>query len=311
MNNNEVATAAIRYPVQAFKVKRTTKTLGVDAHLFAPQDDDLSSSPLELHNGFSRFVFTIVDKSNPSSVITPKANIPCRDIDCIKLKTEIAMQEYFSGGTIASTGTIQDNDEHVLKTGPAFTQKLLDNNFRGKTPAEVLIADPNAKEGLLRTKQWLQQNLSQYPKNASQIQAIDDAIMLFDMGELQDVTTDKQPATSSVLEIYKTEYKHLKQTNEQGNSLVYSIQVVFDKSKDYPFTIEITNCFAPIEVLPTGQHRPIMKKATHMAKSSMALSDNEWVGLISHIARVKEYFELTMFRPLFTKAMALAYPNKQ
>lgn len=302
MNNGTTVTEK-KYPLQTFKIKRTTKTIGVDCYLFAPERTDNSCSPLELHNGFSRFLFTIVDKSTPSTTVTPKANIPSRDLACIKLKTDIAMQQYFLGGTPA----VSAGDDNIFANSPAFTQKLFCNSYKGKTPAEVLLGNPQEKENLLKTKQWLQANVEKYPKNKEQIVAIDDALKLLEIGELQNAPST--PASSSVLSIYKTEYKHMSQKNEQGHTLVYSIDITFDASKNYPFTVEITNCFAPIEVLSTGQHRPIMNQATHTVKSSIALSDNEWVGLITHLSQVKTYFELTNFRPLYQMAQEYSYQN--
>ena len=302
MNNNEVKEK--KYPLQTCKIKRTSKTLGVDFYLFAPTEEDNSCSPLELHNGFSRFLFTIVDKSNPSVNVTPRANIPSGDIACIKLKTELAMQAYFLGGNTDSNS----NEENDFKSRPAFTQKLLFGNGKGKTPAEILIANPQEKDNLLQTRAWLLPNVDKYPANKLQIEAIDDAIALLEIGELQE--SSAPPSGVIVRPIYKTEYKHMSQKNEQGNTLVYSISIMFDSSKNYPFTIEITNCFAPIEILPSGQHRPVMNKATHAVKSSIALTDNEWVDMIYHLTDVKQYFELTNFKPLWGIAQKYSYSYK-
>lgn len=290
-----------KYPLQTCVVRRTTKTLGVDCYLFAPTEDDTSCSPLELHNGFSRFLFTIVDKSNPSANVTPRANIPARDIPCIMQRTNLAMQALFLG----NSPSVQNNDDSSLLDSPAFTQKLFDNLHKGKTPAEVLIENPQEKENLLKTKAWLQANIDNYPKNKNQIVAIDDAIQLLEIGELQ--ATPAAPTSSSARDIYRTEYKHMSQKDEQGNTLVYAISITFDASKNYPFVVEISNCFAPIEVLTTGQHRPIMEKATHKAKSSIALSDSEWVGIIDQLYNVKTYFELTNFKPLYGLAQSYSY----
>ena len=296
-----------KYPLQTYKIKRTTKTLGVDFNLFAPAEDDDSCSPLEMHNGFSRFVCTIIDKSNPAACVTPRANIPWRDLAGIKLKTEIAMQAYFLGGTREA---ISDDEQGIAQDGPAFTQKILLGSFKGKTPAEILIGNPQEKSNLLKTRDWLASNMETYPANKAQVQAIDEAVKLLEIGELQGAPAASN-APSSVLSIYKTEYKHMSQKNEQGNTLVYSINIIFDATKNYPFTMEISNCFAPIEVLPSGQHRPVMAKATHLTKSSMAMSDSEWIGLIYHLVDRKRDFELTNFRPLLNRAYSNSYQGNK
>ena len=289
-----------RYPYQVYSVKRQSKVLGVDALLFTPTEND--PSPLELHSGFSRFLFTIVDKTS-STTVTPRANIPCRDVDYIKLATDTAMQSYLLGTNDQGGG----NDELVNR--PAFTQKLTSNLFKNQTPAEVLIAHPEDKSKLLDTKKWLEANLAKYPINKRQIEAIDDALQLLEIGELTSAVPPIKNA--SAFPIYKTEYKHFSEKDKQGNSLIYSISITYDGSKNYPFTCEITNCFAPIEVMPGGTHRPVMKQATHMTKSSMTMSAAEWVGLITHIAKVKEYFEITNFRSLFGKAQEYDAQNRR
>ena len=305
MNN---AVIEKKYPLQTYKIKRTNKTLGVDYYLFAPERTDNSCSPLELHNGFSRFLFTLVDKSAPDVTVTPKANIPIKDLACIKQKTDIAMYLYFVG---SSHPTNQDDEENLFANSPAFTKKLLSNNYKGKTPAEVLIENPQEKENLIKTKQWLQANIEKFPRNKEQIEAIDDALNLLEIGELQGSPSSSHATSrSSVLSLYKTEYKHMSQKNEQGYSLVYSISITFDASKNYPFTVEITNCFAPIKTLPSGQRHPVMEEATHKTKSSMALSDCEWVDLITHLMDVKKCFQVTNFKPMVQMAQEFSYQNK-
>lgn len=303
MENNEV-----KYPLQAFKVKRTTKTLGVDSYLSAPDGSEKSCSPLELHNGYSRFLFTLVDKSNAGVTVTPRANIPARDIPCIELYSRIAAKEYLLGNTAAGS---EEKEEGDLCNSPAYTQKILMGTYKGKTPAEILIANPKEKENLLQTKKLLSDNVDKFPANKFQIKAIEDAISLLEIGELQSGTPSAPKTSSSVKTIYKTEYKHMSQKNEKGDTLVYSISITFDASKNYPFNVEITNCFAPIEVLQSGQHRPIMNKATHMTKSSLALSDSEWISLIDHISSLKKYFELTNFKPLLTVAQNNSYQHNK
>ena len=289
-----------RYPYQTYSVKRQSKVLSVEALLFTPTDND--PSPLELHSGYSRFLFTLIDKTS-STTVTPKANIPCGDISIIKARTDIAMYSYLLGASAQSSV----NDE--LYNRPAFTQKLASTLFKNQSPAEALIADPANKSKLLDTRKWLESNLSKYPNNKKQIDAIDDAIQLFDIGELTGAGAPAKSASS--FPIYKTEYKHFSEKDKQGNSLIYSISIIYDGSKNYPFICEITNCFAPIEVMPGGTHRPVMKQATHMTKSSIAMSDAEWVGLITHISNVKQNFELTNFRNLYSKAQEYDAQNRR
>lgn len=287
-----------RYPKQAYAIKRQTKVMSVEAHLFSPTKE--SAPPLELHSGFSRFLVTIIDKST-STTYTPRANIPALDIPAILEKTKFAMQDYFLGPVPSDS----NNDFH---SSAAFTQKLLAGVHKGKTPAEVLLANPEERDNLLKTKQWLEANLSKFAGNKAQIDAIQEAVTLLDIGELSEGTP--VPSNTSSKIIYKRDYKHFSERDERGNYLIYSISITYDRSKNYPFTCEISNCFAPIEIGPTGTHHPNMKMASHPSKSSLAMSDEEWFSLITHLSNIKNHFEEMKFSDLFTKAEALDEENR-
>lgn len=280
-----------KYPWQIATVKRPKKILSIDAKFFLPGEQE-NVSPLEMHSGYSRCVVTIIDSSG-SSVMTPKANIVAGDIASIKFKTECAIQEIMKG----ARATIP-NDEII--GGPAYTQKLMDKNYKGKTPAEILLKDPNEKDGLLRARNWLQSNLARYPGNKAQIEAIDEAIQLMEIGELRPC----QPQ-ENLLTIYNTENKYFTTKNERGFNQVYKISVMCDPSKNYPFVLNIMNCFAPVESLPDGKRNIKMSEAIDTVKSSISMSVDEWYSIIDRILTTMRNFETINFAQQFK----LAYDN--
>lgn len=280
----------IKYPFQIASVKRQKKVLGVDAKLFTPTDKE-GLSPLELHSGFSRFELTIVDKDTNT---TPTANIPAKDMYYIAKMTDIASQHIVSCGLNGNTGTTNT-------VSPAYTQKLVDKNFKGMTPAEVLLKDPSQETALKNTRNWLEQNVAKYPANKAQITAIDEAIKLLNDGKLSaaDATTN---VSSQNLVVYKTDYKFKSKKNEKGYNLIYGIEVTCDPTRNYPFTITIMNCYAPVETGANGQKNIKMNAAENTVRSSLPMDKMEWICLVENMSRILSLFEQMNFANLFKDA---------
>jgi len=58
---------------------------------------------------------------------------------------------------------------------PAYTTAISAGKLKGKTPAELLLENPQENKPLLiHQKAWLESNLAKYPRNKSQIEAIED-----------------------------------------------------------------------------------------------------------------------------------------
>lgn len=294
-------TSPMKYPWQITAVKRNKKVLGVDAQLYTPPATD---SPLEMHSGFSRFILTILDGSRGESPVPHKANINVHDVAMIRFKTECAMRNMMERPNPAAAGSSVSAD---VPGDVAYTVKLLDKAYRGKTPAEVLIANPAEKDGLLRTRGWLESNLGKYPSNASQIEAIDQAIQLLAIGELAPVS-----GTASItgMTIYETEYKFFTTKNDKGYNAIYQISVICDPEKNYPFVVSVTNGFAPVETLPDGRKNIKISAAEGITKASMSLSDAEWYGVVDRMAATKQQFEEMHFKAQFDIAQDNAFkPN--
>lgn len=277
----------IKYPFQVGSIKRTKKVLGVDAKLSAPTDRE-KLSPLELHSGFSRFELTIVDKETNT---TPTANIPAEDVYAILENSRIALAQVLTNKNV--TG------DNISATGLAYTQKLIDKNYKGLTPAEVLLKDASQETGLTNVKNWLAQNVERYPANRAQINAIDEAIKLLHEGKLsaKDINT-----SSSDIEIYKTDYKFKTKKNEKGYNLIYSIEITCDPAKRYPFSVTIMNCYAPVETGAGGQKTIKMTAAENTIKSTLLMDKKEWTILISKLDRVLTMFEQMNFANLFDES---------
>lgn len=285
----------MKYPNQVCAIKRKDKTLGVDAQLFLPGEKD-NIYPLEMHSGYSRFVFTIIDKSSEGTIITPKANIPAVEIPYVFERTRLAMNVLFTNN-ISSEAAPSD----VFGNSSAYTVKLSDKKFRGMSPAEVLLANSENCTELERIKKWLYNNLAKYPNNAKQIEAIENAITLNEIGELRKedspTSSDRDPIV-----LYSSEKKFMSSKNSKGYNRIYEISVVCDPEKKYPFILNIMNCYAPVEDFSGGQKRIKVSAAEDMIKSSLMLTDKEWYGLIDRTLTTLKLFENMHFKEMFKKA---------
>lgn len=277
----------MKYPNQIISYKRPEKVIGVDAALSLQTED----SPLEMHSGFSRFVVSIVDKKQN---IAPTANIPARDVASIYEKSKAAMA-YLVRDALKPNLQISNGEN----TPPlALTEKIFLKPFTGMTPAEILLADPNNKTELERLRdQVLAKNADKYPKNKKQVEAIDEAIRLMLEGKLEGGNNNTPAVTpSKPYNIYATEYKYKNKQNEKGYNLVYSISIVFDPSRSNPFTVNITNCFAPVETLGDGRKNIVMGKAEDTQKAFFSLTTEEYFEFASVLKNTKERFEMINFK---------------
>jgi hypothetical protein len=280
--------AEIKYPWQIASVKRNKKVLGVDAQLAIP-DEASDVSPLEMHAGYSRFVLTLVDTEHN---ISPTANIPAGEVAYIKKMTDLAM--------LKSMVSPKSSKEESEELNTAYTQKLFDKKFKGMTPAEVLIKNPADKTLLVQTRDWLEANVSRYPNNKLQIEAIDNALLLLDMDELK--KTDIK-SIDSVTTIYKSGNKFKSKTNANGLNLIYSITITYNPAMNYPYAVEITNCYAPVETLGNGQKNIKMQQAVDKVESSLLMNDIEWFSVIDRMELTLENFESMNFSSCYQRAL--------
>jgi hypothetical protein len=278
----------IKYPYQVFSIKRKDKVLGVDAKLFVPTEAE-KTNPLET-SGFSRFEMTIVNKDG-SNTQTATANLPANDVPYIMATTNIALQQMITGKANAAPAT-------SASASTAYTQKLFDKNFKGQTPAEVLLKDPSQEAQLQSVKSWLEQNVAKYPANKAQIVAITEAIDLLHAGKLTAADASAS-ASAANIEIYKSEYKFKSKKNEKGYNLIYGIEVTCDPTRNYPFIVTIMNCYAPVETAAGGQKNIKMNAAEQMVKLQMMVTKEEWYGMITKMNETRTYFEQSKFAEVF------------
>lgn len=304
----------IKYPKQIDSVVRKSKsgykTLGVDSELYLPNAED-STPPLCMHSAFSRIVFTLIEKKSEDDKIYPTANIPANEVEYIKKRTDNAsllmMQDKFSPSNTTNTEKADvDHDDNL-----AYTVKLLDRTFKGKTPADVLLEDAKNADKLVDIVKWLKDNIKRYPKNQLQIDAINNALDLLDTSKLSNEVAKTSSAGNNIIPIYSSGFKFKQKTNEKNMNLVYTIDVVCDTEKDYPYAVTIMNCYAPVTTDSNGLKNIKMKQAESIKKATILLTEAEWYRIICRSLRTINNFENTNFVTQFDKAKDASYHNSQ
>lgn len=283
----------VRYPRQICSAKRETVILSIDNYLSRPDETD-TVPPLEMHSPFSRFVVTIIDKSGTETK-TPKANIPAGDVPGIVEISKLVMLEKMRYESAA-----QEPSAEELSIG--YTQQILVGGFRGKTPADILLENPDDRDKLLSTRNFLADKAAQYASNKKQVEAIDDAVALFDAGKLKKQSGARR---SSAVRVYDVDHKYMRDTNAAGHRLFYSMSIVCQFGNKYPWEVTIENTFAPGVQGPKGGLVPKMEEKSSYAKCTFRMSDMEWSQIVNRIKSDLQYFESSCYRNLYHEAIAI------
>lgn len=110
------------------KTKAGTKTLGIDALLFSPKEEDevrVPAAPLEMHEGYSRFKGTLIVKTTDKKVLT--FNIPAKSVPYIHKKTQMLIEQNMVTNSVAQKmkSMIQTMMKKAVGTVTGYTKSLL------------------------------------------------------------------------------------------------------------------------------------------------------------------------------------------
>lgn len=329
-----------QYPWQinsiVHKSKTAIRTLGMEANLFSPKEEDEfrePSAPLEMHENYSVFRGTLILKEGEAKKYV-RFNIPAKAVPYIYKKTDLLIQQNLLSETLGtkivksiksmikeSTSSISDilvtavnklwegmkivcpglaeasislPTEKKKKgtkstTGPAYTVAMRSGKLKGKTPIAALNEDPKNYDLLVTQKEWLEKNLTSYPDNKTQIDAIVEALELFKAGDIgveAEKDTDTETATYVV---YEAPCKNIKPLDEEGRYTIYQVSVKYVVGNNLPFKIEVMNCYAPVDTKKGNEI--VMSKAVNKKTISMALSEDEWYTLVDSMLTQKRMFE--------------------
>lgn len=276
-----------KYPYQIKSVIHGKQVLSIESKLNISSGESYNDRdpipPLETP-GYSVFKLILIDDNKNSYT----ANIPEEDVPYMMTLTERSI-DFPKNNTQAS------KTERVSK---AYTFRFLVGKVKGKTPAEVL-SNPDGEEQLLSLRKFLEANVSKYKANQEQIDIIDEAIALFKEGKLTETET---PASSNILQLYKTETKYMAATDTKGNHLIYSVQIEKDPARKYSYGITVMNCKAPLMRNKIGLETPNMAKAEDKRTFTMWISEAEWYSTIKKMMETKKAFRYMVVQQQILRA---------
>ena len=174
------------------------------------------------------------------------------------------------------------------------------------------MENPNVnKKMLLNQVDWLQKHLAQYPRNQVQIDAINEALRLFDTGKLTAQSAPSQPVERTDNEIYKSGMRPLiRRKNKNGKTFVYEVKISWIPGSEKPIEIEIKNYFAPVVKRENGLLNVMAKEKEEEIKNVFPMTMNEWLWL-DHIlnAQMRTFEDMNAAR-LYKIAKDEEWANK-
>lgn len=280
-----------KYPVEVASIVRTNKTLGFNSFLFRA-DSSENESPYKIYGKFSRYAISILDTSGTSNK-SVRGNIRVTEIADIERRTQYAFNKHMQFET---KGSLVNNEGSSSR---AYTVKITTGSLKGKTPAEV-ITDGNGKL-LMQHKKFLEQHLQQYPNNKIQIEAINEAVILYKEGTLEN-KKDVQ-GENEIITLYNAGMHPLtRQKREDGKCLVYEINITWRVGANYPVTMTVSNYYARAEKMNDGRLNVKDVDEQSKIRLNVSISEAEWFNILSSIERNMNQFEVLTAKTIFNDA---------
>ena len=290
-----------QYPKEVSPLITTKNTLSATLNFSALTKQNIADGhkPLDIHSPFSRVTFTIIDYSNPENKKTVSANIPAKRrlknlVKSVQAAIEICRQKKW---TLVST------TEESCEKNPAYTVRITSGKLKGKTPAEVMLKNPEQREDLKNQYIWLKNNLEKYPKNKIQMDAIAEAINLYDAQALSEEEMKSTSLVGAEFVVYEDQIKipHADKKDANGLTDIYSIKVTCCPDKNYPFSITIMNGMAPVTRSDKGTITANMQMAKNVVTNTFNASIDDFEAMMEEI-----YSRCVAFENMWYPAMSRA-----
>lgn len=239
--------------------------------------------PLTLHSRkFSRFSFLIINQDKKAAT----ANMNVKEMFGFLEKSHFAMQQemlfQFNSGS---------NEEEELPL--AYTVTITSGTLKGRTPADVLLNDGEEGKKLLNNQYtFLKNNLSKYPKNKTQMDAIVNASQLLKEGKLDADAVGK--GQTKRISLYSSGLRPLvNRKNNAGMSFVYELTVDWLLGEKRPLMITIVNYYAPVIKKDDGMLNVQVKQRdqTTLRNNTVNLTFDDWAYVQHMIETDIERFE--------------------
>lgn len=238
------------------------QTFFVLNELTIPECKD-GSEPLTFHHDtFSRFKFVLISKEKRPAT----ANVPVNELPAIFQKIRnLSLRDMLS---------VQKQKSEPSKS-PAYTTTINAGTLKGKTPAALLLEDAQTNKRLLiNQKNWLESNLGRYPRNAAQITAIEDALRLYEAGQLN---AEESKAGFQAKTVYSSGMRPLIRRKHGDKYFVYEISIRWDGASEKPVEIDIRNYYAPVTRTEKGLLNVKAKEREGEIRNEISLTLEEWL----------------------------------
>jgi len=289
---------------RSFKKRQNgpASTFAISAELYAPGEEE---APQMMYDG-SFSLFRPVILKDGTSV---RSSINIDEIPALLEKSRYFFNKYMDVQYEKSFETIKASSE--AGDSPAYTVKLTAGQYKGRTPAEILMADPSATKALNEHYKWLKENLPKYKNNQRVMDAIVEAAKLFEEGKLSAETVTKTVNHGSIV-LYKPVTKPLvRKTNDKGACFTYELSIIGYLDDDYPVEVTIRNYYAPVITKEDGTINVVASQKTDEKKFSFRLSFEEWCYHIDRIRSIKSVYEAGTGPALMKRADQIDRQNRE
>ena len=158
---------------------------------------------------------------------------------------------------------------------PAYTTTINAGTLKGKTPAALLLEDAQTNKRLLiNQKNWLESNLGRYQRNAAQITAIEDALRLYEAGQLN---AEESKAGFQAETVYSSGMRPLIRRKCGDKYFVYEISIRWDGASEKPVEIDIRNYYAPVTRTEKGLLNVKAREREGEIRNVISLTLEEWL----------------------------------
>lgn len=220
-----------------------------------------------------------------------------------------------SAYVLYKNGSLSKDIIYQLKENLAYSAKFISGNLQGKTPAQILIEDPDGLNKLTGQRDYLAKFVDKYPNNKVLIDAIDIAIKLKESGKLSnEKTADNKTMTFDILpEVPKPNmYKTVMVENVEMHP-THSLHISCNVGAEYPINIEIKNYNCPVKITEIGGLNALIsqmdKNSYQSAEINLGIDD--WIGVVDELESQIDVFKNIYGKDAFELAEKIERENKE
>lgn len=172
--------------------------------------------------------------------------------------------------------------------------KIMMGKFKGKTPEEILLENPNNAQELMNTVNYISRNLEnpgneRYREgNIRQINAIRAAIDKLNRGTLQ-------PTAASCICVYDSKVKNRSRKLDNGLYRAYHLTINCHMSGNSPWELTIEECDVPVDIDQNSGKQQIKTSGATNKVSMRVYMGTVWENIIEKMDANLRAFEVSVY----------------